>query len=258
MTTPARHAGMFGNLQPAPTTIPEVLERLVALQKHLERSAPLRRYDGLACFNYLYHVITKDVHQQVEADRFGDRKFVVDLDIAFANRYLDALRAYAEGRHTPRSWGLLLDRRSHPGISALQFAVAGVNAHVNFDLPLALVTTCSHLRVPLNHGSQRADYQVINRIFAVHMGQLRQHFETYLERSLDGHVASLANRAGDVVVIVARDAAWLNASVLWPSRNNRAFHRLVSSTLDATTSLGALIMLTPLGRPHDSGAAPEP
>ena len=42
----------------------------------------------------------------------------------------------------PTAWQPLFERRADPGIEPIQFALAGMNAHINHDLPLAVVATC--------------------------------------------------------------------------------------------------------------------
>jgi len=166
------------------------------------------------------------------------------------------MRAYErDPRSAPRSWAALIDRRSRSDISPLQFAIAGVNAHVDFDLTFALVTTVSHLRTPLSHGTQHDDYQKINAVFAEHMHSLRTHFETRLGRSFDDHFSAVLNKLGDVSVIAFRDIAWFNAVNLYPRRANRHVHRLYHTALDQSTRAlsMAILMRTPF-----SGEGPAP
>jgi hypothetical protein len=43
------------------------------------------------------------------------------------------------------AWRPLVERRALPGIEPVQFALAGMNAHTNHDLPVAMVTACTAL-----------------------------------------------------------------------------------------------------------------
>jgi hypothetical protein len=184
----------------------------------------------VACFDYLYTVITKNVLRCVDlhggeppeerpeedAPRFRDLAFLACLDVAFANRYLAALGLGEAPEFQPSCWQTLIDHRETRDISPLVFAIAGVNAHVNFDLPFALVKACSVMASELESGTNHADYQLINRIFAIHMQQLRQHFENRFERGFDqALVSTIENLVGDLVVVVARDLAWCTAKRLW-------------------------------------------
>jgi hypothetical protein len=201
----------------------EVVAQLEKLQIEADQRHPLYLHDGVACFNYLYTVITRNVLRCVEDanleegdPEFHDPAFMACLDVAFANRYLAAMGAGEPPPFQPRCWEELVRHRETGDISPLMFAIAGVNAHVNFDLPFALVTACERMACELESGSNHGDYQLINDIFALHMQQLRQHFESRFERGFDrALVSKVENVLGDIIVVVARDAAWLTAKRLW-------------------------------------------
>lgn len=232
--------------EPPVTTIDEVVDRLTALQRHLIRTSPRRGRDGLACFNYLYRIITEDVRARAREGFFEDARFLLELDVAFANRYFDALRADAEGGHVPGPWRVLLGARLRRGVAAVRFAVAGVNAHVNYDLPFAVVTTVERLDRPLHHGTQRADYERINQIFATHMCGLRQHFQSAGERRIDDlFLGRLADLAGDRAVDWARDIAWEHAERIWSGRRDARARRDIDRRLDRAASWISRALLLP-------------
>jgi hypothetical protein len=209
--------------------VTEVVAALEAIQAAADNHDPLHLHDGVACFDYLYTVITKNVLRcvnnefQTDDPRFGDRAFMACLDVAFAKRYLAAMGEGDPPPFQPRCWQSLLDHRETRDISPLMFAVAGVNAHVNFDLPFALIEACRVAGCDLESGTNHDDYQLINQIFAIHMQQLRQHFESRFERGFDkALISKMENLLGDVVVVVARDLAWMKAKRLWQVRDDPA------------------------------------
>lgn len=224
---------------PPLTTIPDVIVRMEAIQEWVEARAERGQHDGIAAFNFLYTIITRRVNEWVERGEFADAAFLTELDVVFANRYFDALRALAaDPDSAPRSWDALFDNRSERGVAPLQFAVAGVNAHVNFDLPHAVVATCENLGLELGAGTQRADYEKINRIFALEMEDLRQHFQNRFERWIDENVlAHVFNVLGNWKVDKARDFAWESAEILWDIRRNGTAERLYTRTLDTSVGL---------------------
>ena len=77
----------------------------------------------------------------MDAGVFPDRRAAITLDVRFAERYL----AVAEDGRAPACWRPLLQFRRHPGVRPLQFALAGINAHIGHDLALAVVDTCRTL-----------------------------------------------------------------------------------------------------------------
>jgi hypothetical protein len=228
---------------PLPTTVPEVLDRLDGLQALAER-APRGQADGLACFNYLYRVITQEVQDRLtEGGTFDDAEFLIRLDVEFAARYFTSVRADAAGTPVPRSWRVLFERRGDPDIDPMRFAITGVNAHVNWDLAFALLSTCEVLDRSFG-AAERAEYDAINDIFAEHMSGLRQHFENRFEQLLDRLVFDdLADDAGDLTVLLARDAAWSRAKHLATLRGQPAFDR-ESAAIDWRASMLGRAMLT--------------
>lgn len=224
---------------PAVRTVPEVIERLAAIQDYTVTHEPTGIHDGLACFNYLYHVITTRVQKHLDEDFFADPAYLICLDVTFANRYLDAIRAHENlPRLAPKSWKALLESRSEEHIAPMQFAVAGVNAHVNFDLPCAVVKTCQTLGYELGTGHQRADYDKINDIFKEEMTELRRHFESQLLRWVDERLLSkVEDHLGNWSVEAARDTAWSHAEHLWSLHQNQIKESAFISGLDKMAGL---------------------
>jgi hypothetical protein len=208
---------------PLATTVPEVLARLEEIHSYAEANEPRGQHDGVACFTFLYHAITLRVWEGVKAGRFADPVFISALDVVFANRYLAALRAEVLTRPAvPTAWAVLFDRREDPHVTQLQFAACGVNAHVNFDLPVAVADTCTRLGSAPGTGGKHDSYQEINRIFAEEMHFLRERFESTWERLIDrGALAKVLNKMDDWTVVADRDAAWQAAEHIWELRQRR-------------------------------------
>jgi len=233
---------------PAPTTVPGVIDQLASIQTWVEANSAGGKHDGVACFNFLYNQITCRVLEWIEAGKFADPKFLTTLDVVFAGRYLAALRAdAADPKTAPSSWEALLESRNEHRISPLQFAVAGVNAHVNFDLPCAVVATCEQLGTEPNAGTQRADYDTVNDIFAQEMESLRQHFESRLEHWVDEHLLHhIENVLGNFSVVAARDTAWAQAEVLFALRRHHEDDQKFVDSLDGLAGLAGRGLLVHL------------
>jgi hypothetical protein len=95
-------------------------------------------------FLRLYLAVTEAVDEAVDAgSAYRDRRFVRWLDVVFANLFFRALRDDARlASSAPKAWAPLFAVRARSGIAPIQFALAGMNAHINRDLPFALVETC--------------------------------------------------------------------------------------------------------------------
>lgn len=233
--------------EPRCDDVPDVIERLARIAERAAALAPRRHDDGIACFTRLYHQITVDVLDGYRAGELfscpGD--FILELDVAFARRYLDALVAHARGS-APDCWTVLFDRRQDEDTEPWRFAAAGVNAHVNFDLAFALLDVWERHRVPLGTPRQQYDdYLAINTIFERNMDELCNSFDAPWS-DVGGH-GSIFDRAGnvlgDILVTGTRDLAWTFAERMWRHRG-RPDHRTVpEATLDrlATGLARALI-----------------
>jgi len=88
-----------------------------------------------------YQRTTLAVGKAVDEGYFEDPAWVERWDVAFAELYLHALDAYLSGSTPPRPWRLAFDAR--PDLPALRHVLLGINAHVNYDLPQALLAVIS-------------------------------------------------------------------------------------------------------------------
>jgi hypothetical protein len=223
------------------------VERMTAIQDYIESTAPRRGSDGVACFNHLYRVITMRVKEGIESGFFADGEFLSVLDVAFANRYFDALRASVQQpAAVPRSWSVLVERRSDDRVESIQFAVAGVNAHINLDLAMAVLNTCEEIGDAPDSGTQYDDYQKVNEIFAEEMRSLRQFYEDELERRLDDAAATVLDVVGNWSVEAARDSAWVVAEQLWLLNSFGVDVFPLVSRIDRLAALAGHFLLTPV------------
>ena len=112
-------------------TIDEVLARF-------ERTTPPPG-DEKRHFHGVYHRNTIAVKQDLERGRFLDPDWVEPWDVVFANLYLDALEAWERGENPSGPWAVAFRAARDPNISPLVHTLVGLNAHLNFDLPQALL-----------------------------------------------------------------------------------------------------------------------
>lgn len=197
-----------------PAHIAEVIRRLRAV----EASAPPS--DGVVCFARLYREVTTGVDAELTQQGFADARFLERLDVHFADLFFTALETYGrEPARTPSAWVPLFAQRSQRGVAPLQFALAGMNAHINRDLPVALVTTCRELGLDLREGSrEHGDFERVDALLAQVERRVKSSYLTGWLAWVDRLVHRL-RRLDDVVAMWdvgrARDAAWTNAQALW-------------------------------------------
>ena len=195
------------------SSVAEVISRMEAIV------APLPRADGVACFTRLYLAVTQGVEAELAGVALRDPRFLERLDIAFAQLYFDALDSSArDSQTTPRAWVPLLEARGRRGIEPLQFALAGMNAHINRDLPVAVVTTCATLSTSPDAGSHHADFQRVNTVLAQVEPTIRQSFLDALPQSADRAAPGLQDVVANFNMVKARETAWANATTIWTLR----------------------------------------
>jgi hypothetical protein len=228
----------------APTSVAEVIARMQATL------GPLPQGDGVACFVRLYLAVTEGVQQRLSGFVFADPRFLARLDVVFAGLFFSALDATtSDPRHVPHAWAPLVDARAAHGIAPLQFALAGMSAHINRDLPVALVATCKELGVNLDEGSpQHSDFEHVNTVLAAVEAEVKGQYLTGVLRGLD-RLIHRADRIDDVVAMWnvgrARDAAWVNAEALWTLRDQPTVAANYLVALDRMVGLTCRGLLVP-------------
>lgn len=227
------------------TTIEEVLERQHEIADYIHGT--LGDGDGIWIFNDLYITITEQVKKGCDKSNYKDTPFMTALDVAFANRYLEALR---DNEKRPGSesgpWKALINARGNPNLQKLQFAAAGVNAHINFDLAQALCATWKQVK-PTRGTDQHETYQAIDAVFAAEMDRLRHEFENKVEARFDrGLVSKLLDLVGDLFVDETRNVAWAQARTMWALRDVPFGDDPSVAFMLASSDLAAKVILHPL------------
>lgn len=95
--------------------------------------------DARAIFLHCYLLMTRNMLDAIEAGQFHDARWTHALLERFADYYFDALDAYEQKGYAPAVWQLAYDATRRPQTAVLQHLLLGVNAHINYDLVLALV-----------------------------------------------------------------------------------------------------------------------
>jgi Family of unknown function (DUF5995) len=224
----------------APTggSIGDVIARMQQIDSSLPGS------DGLACFNRMYLEVTQDVKGRLSQGFFADPAFMETLDVSFANVYFAAVDA-ATGptKAIPAAWLPLIQARSDSRIYPIQFALAGMNAHINHDLPIALVETCTQLGTAPDQGTHHADYQKTDAILDAAEQSVRQSFESGTALQTDRHAQAVLDLVANWSVNSARDVAWNMATALWMSRHVSGVDSLLMDGLARTVAMASRCLL---------------
>jgi Family of unknown function (DUF5995) len=154
---------------------------------------PLReRRDHRRFFHATYLRTTRAVAAELEkADGFADRDWVARWDVAFARLYLDALAAGERGDPVPRPWAEAFT--SGPDINPPRYVLLGMNAHINYDLPQALLAVISDADYgdPALLASREADHRHIDEVLAgliddTNSGWFRRAYKRLLSKARAG------------------------------------------------------------------------
>ena len=225
----------------SPHSIGEVVQILQAIE------ATCADGDGLKWFNGLYLEVTQAVETRVNAGGFADPDWIAALDVEFARFYFTALASSLCGAATPGCWQALFSERSQPTIARIQFALAGMNAHINHDLPQAVVATCRTSALTPAHGTaQYDDYTALNSTLDRLIDSAKATLNVRLLGDALPPVSHLDNTIAAWNVSAAREAAWNNAALIWHLADAPTVVATFLDTLDGLTVLASKTLLVPV------------
>jgi hypothetical protein len=228
-------------LQSVPNSVADVL----AIMQKIE--ATCVDGDGLKWFNWLYLQVTNAVEARIAAGGFADPAWLAELDVQFARLYFGALASSLSGQSTPDCWQALFQRRNQVQIARIQFALAGINAHINHDLPEAIVATCAATgTVPQHGGTQYNDYTGLNTTLDSLVETAKQTLHVRLLGDPLPPVTHLEDTLAAWSVSAARESAWNNAEILWHLRPEPVLSSAFMDSLDGLTSLAGNTLLVPV------------
>ncbi len=189
-----------------------------------------------------YQRTTQAVGQAVDAGRFEDPDWVQRWDVAFAQLYLDALDAPV----APRPWRLAFTAPAE--LPPLRHVLLGINAHVNYDLPQALLAVISDADFKDSDlmAARRRDHERIDGVLAARVGaedvELSASGKTLLDR-----VLTPLNRLGSKRFLrESRQKVWHNALELHQARlAGKAAYRTRLAELELLSAARIADLLAP-------------
>ena len=198
-------------------SIDALIARMEALLGPMQASSDPRRF-----FHATYLRTTRAVRDALRGGRFGDPDWVERWDVAFADLYLDALRADSAGGPVPGPWAIAFRTgRERPDAPALRHVLLGMNAHINYDLPQALLAVISgpEFGDPALLGRRRADHQRIDEVLSQRVGAEDAELASTAPRSaVDAALAPLNQAASRRFLREARAKVWDNTIELNAAR----------------------------------------
>jgi len=197
-----------------------LIARMEADLADLEAAGDRRRH-----FHATYLRTTRAVADEIARGGFVDGDWMRRWDVAFAEFYLDALDADRAGRPVAGPWRIAFDAaRDRTDLPPLRHVLLGMNAHINYDLPQALLAVISSAefddaavlaRRAADH--RHVDDVLLDRVAAGDDELTAQGSQGLLDRLLRPF-----NRAGTKRFLAeARAKVWHNATVLDAARRSR-------------------------------------
>jgi hypothetical protein len=192
-----------------------VIDRMAALLAPMDAAGDPRRH-----FLATYRRTTIAVHEALQSGRFEDVAWVVRWDVAFASLYLDALDAWNTGGEVPGPWRVAFAAAADGSVPPLRHVLLGMNAHINYDLPQAILATVSSadLDDPATVERRHRDHTAVDAILASRVDaedRELQRVERPGQRTWLDRVLTPFNRAATKRFMTeSRRKVWANTVVL--------------------------------------------
>ncbi len=197
------------------TGIDELIAEMDEREARLLAAADARRY-----FHSTYLRTTRAVAAAIGDGAFRDPAWVERWDVAFAGLYVAAFDQYERAGTAPGPWQTAFDEAASGTLPPLRHTLLGMNAHINFDLPQALIAVIS----PADFddatvlADRAADHERIDGILAARVRpedrELKQ-IEPPGSRTIVDRLLTPFNTAGTKRFLKeSREKVWHNARVL--------------------------------------------
>jgi hypothetical protein len=204
----------------SPRGIDELLEQMRADRTALDAAGDARRF-----FHATYLRTTEAVVTEIDHGRFVDPDWVRRWDLAFAVLYVDsALGAAKSGQPVPGPWAVAFEAAARrPDLPPLRHVLFGLNAHINYDLPQALLAVISTAEFddPSIIASRAADHRHVDAVLSARVGDEDDELGAVSRVTLVDRLLRPANRAASRRFLAeARQKVWRNAFVLDRARRD--------------------------------------
>ncbi len=227
---------------PHPRSVAEVVKEM-----HVRLADQPPELAHLRPFLSTYLRTTEAVGQAVRSGMFIDGQWVERWDVAFADYYLAAYDTFVAGRvqEVPRPWRLAFEVPA--ALPNLRHILLGINAHVNFDLPQAMLDVISEgdFRDPEVIGRRRRDHATIDTVLASRISA--EDAAIGDRRTFVDVLLNPLNRLGSRRFLrEAREKVWLNVEALQAARLLSAeAYRVRLAELNVLASAKIVSLLAP-------------
>ena len=199
-------------------SVPQIAAVVAGMQERLDQLPT--RLSHLRMFMEAYQRTTRAVGDAVARGEFEDPGWVERWDVAFANLYLTAFDSeLSHDEKVPRPWRVAFS--AAPSLPPLRHVLLGINAHVNYDLPQALLAVISDAEFsdPSLMSRRRRDHERIDNVLASRVAAEDNELTATGGATLLNRLLTPLNRMGSKRFLrEARQKVWHNTIHLQDAR----------------------------------------
>jgi hypothetical protein len=202
------------------------------------------RGDRRGAFLCVYARVTEAVGVAIDDGAFADPEWVTDYLVTFADLYREALLAYETGDLValPDPWQVAFETAARGDALVVQDVVLGINAHVNYDLALAL----QRVGVGPDRRARYADHCAVNAVLRSLVDEVQDRIAEFYApgvTDLDESFGRFDEALSMFSLREGRDSAWRSAVAL--SSRFRVRRRLARWVLRTSSTGAAYLLLAP-------------
>jgi Family of unknown function (DUF5995) len=198
-------------------SIDALLDRMRSDLARLEQRGDARRF-----FHATYLRTTEAIGREIARGGFADADWMTRWDLAFAVLYVEALEADEAGGAVSGPWREAFGAAAtRPELPPLRHVLFGLNAHINYDLPQALlaVITSDDFDNPSVRRTREQDHEHVDVVLRERVGAEDAELTAVSRVTLLDRLLGPANRmASRRFLAEARRKVWHNATVLDQAR----------------------------------------
>lgn len=188
-------------------------------------------------FLLMYRTFKNELRKNIQRDRFVDSDWTEAICCRMAEMYFEAFEQYEnDPENTPQSWKICFDTSIAKQNNLLQDALLGMNAHINYDLPICVYDIMGHFNdlapgeipIPFDRGLNNIlqkryfDFLMINQIAweSIELIQdvLCERFSNAI-RILNKLSFNVSKKLVEQIIVEYRDKAWGNSIILLSTKN---------------------------------------
>ncbi len=179
-------------------------------------------------FHGAYLRSTRAVMDAAAAAEFRDPDWAERWGLAFADLYMRAFTDWEDGGEPPGPWRVAFEASKNPVTPPVRHALLGINAHINYDLPQALlaVITDDEFDDPTVMTVRAADHAHVDSILVQRVPEEDKRIARVEEpgdRTLIDRLMSPLNRTGTRRFLKeGRAKVWRNTRLLSAARRQGA------------------------------------